>query len=292
MIAEATEQRRAGPALWLAALLLALSLPSHALAWSDLGHRIVCEIAFREVRPETRQRVKELIRQDKEFKRFSDSCTWPDHPRSRPTEHYVNLARDATGIGEDPCPLAAKCVVTAIATDVEVLSFSDTSDVERLAALKYLGHWVADVHQPLHVSFADDRGGNSINTVDACVGSLHLAWDGCLVESTLGHDVTLIATELRNEITSAQRAEWTASSPTDWANESFALATNPMLGYCIPASRGSQYDTDNLSLDPGEPLKTVSIDQAYVERAAPVIRDRLKRAAVRLAHLLDEALGN
>jgi hypothetical protein len=77
------------------------------LAWNDLGHRIVCEIAFREVRQETRQRIKELVRRDPEFRRFSDACTWPDHPRTRPTEHYVNLPRDATGIETDPCPLAA-----------------------------------------------------------------------------------------------------------------------------------------------------------------------------------------
>jgi S1/P1 Nuclease len=73
----------------------------------------------------------------------------------------VNLLRDPDGIGDDPCPLADECVATAIASDLSVLR-SDADDNAKLAALESLGHWVGDVHQPLHVSFEDDRGGNSI----------------------------------------------------------------------------------------------------------------------------------
>lgn len=290
--AEGTERGRGRWAPWIAVLLVLLATPSRALAWSDLGHRIICEIAFREVHQETRQRISELIRHDAEFRRFSDACTWPDHPRSRPTEHYVNLPRDATGIGTDPCPLADTCVITAIAADQKVLASPAAAEGERLAALKYLGHWVADVHQPLHVSFGDDRGGTAINTIGACIGSLHGTWDGCLVESALAGDVASIATELRNDITPAQRAEWAASSPIDWANESFALVTSPFFGYCVRTPPACWYDSSNPALDPGEPLKTVLVDQVYVEAAAAIIRERLKRAAVRLARLLDQALGN
>jgi hypothetical protein len=144
---------------WLTALsACSLLLPGPALAWGDLGHRIICEIAFQELNDTARERVKAMIRHDPEFNAFAESCTWPDHPRRRAPEHYVNLPRDAAGLEADPCPLATDCVVSAIAKDLSVLSTSSATEQERLESLKYLGHWVGDIHQPLHVSFDDDRG--------------------------------------------------------------------------------------------------------------------------------------
>jgi S1/P1 Nuclease len=66
--------------LGLLACVLVLLLPGPALAWGDLGHRIICEIAFQELEPTARDRVKELIRRDPEFDTFADACSWPDHP--------------------------------------------------------------------------------------------------------------------------------------------------------------------------------------------------------------------
>ena len=60
-----------------------------------------------------------------------------------------------------PCPPATDCVVSAIDKDLAVLSSSSASE-QQLASLKSLGHWVGDIHPSLHVSFEDDRGGNSI----------------------------------------------------------------------------------------------------------------------------------
>lgn len=76
-----------------------------------------------------------------------------------------------------------------------------------------------------------------------------------------------------------------------WANESFTLATAPATGYCLAASGTYGYQPGNVALDPGEPKKTVAIDAAYVAMATPIVRDRVKRAGVRLAHLLDRALA-
>jgi S1/P1 Nuclease len=56
-------------------------MPAPALAWGDIGHRIICEIAFQELQPTARERVKAIIRRDPEFDTFAESCTWPDQPR-------------------------------------------------------------------------------------------------------------------------------------------------------------------------------------------------------------------
>src|SRR3954468_10699019 len=155
------------------AIVALLTLSGNAWGWGDHGHKVVCEIAFRLAMPDTRARIRRLIRNDQAFDVFSDACTWPDHPRRRASEHFVNLPRNAEGLTSDACPLAPKCTLTAIENDVAVLSSTAARPVDKLAALKFLGHWVGDLHQPLHVSFEDDRGGNEITVHGECHGKLH-----------------------------------------------------------------------------------------------------------------------
>jgi hypothetical protein len=167
-------------------LLFSLLAAQDVADWGDTGHQIICEIAFQELAPQARARVIELLRPDPDFMRLSKACTWPDHPRTRAREPFVNLPRAAASIGDDPCSLDDKCVVTAIDEDFAVLLQANASEMDKLAALKYLGHWVGDVHQPLHVSFKDDRGGNAIDEQGPCADNLHAVWDTCLIERTLG----------------------------------------------------------------------------------------------------------
>jgi hypothetical protein len=74
-----------------------------------------------------------------------------------------------------------------------------------LIALKSLGHWVGDIHQPLHVSFLDDRGGNTIRTSGQCPGNLHAVWDNCLVQYAIGPDASEAATDLLAVISGLER---------------------------------------------------------------------------------------
>ena len=156
---------------FLVVIFALLSFCGNAWAWGDEGHQIVCEIAFRLAQPDTRAAVRKLIRSDTEFDTFADSCVFPDHPRKRPTEHFINLPRDSHGLTSDECPQAAKCVLSAILNDSKVLASKSEKPADRLIALKFLGHWVGDIHQPLHVSFEDDRGGNQITVHGDCRGS-------------------------------------------------------------------------------------------------------------------------
>src|SRR5262245_39755523 len=97
-------------------------------------------------------------------------------------------------IGADPCPTADKCVVTAILKDMRDLAFA-TDDKEQLLLLKSLGHWVGDIHQPLHVSFEDDRGGNKVEVDGPCGRNLHGVWDGCIQSEKIGDNPKTIAVE-------------------------------------------------------------------------------------------------
>ena len=75
---------------------------SSAVAWGGLAHEAVCETAFLELDDTARQRVTALIQQDPDFSLFRASCNWADRPvRQRPPEHFANVPRDMTEIGDD-----------------------------------------------------------------------------------------------------------------------------------------------------------------------------------------------
>src|ERR1041385_1579339 len=261
------------------AVLVLCALCGNASAWGDLGHKIVCEIAFRAAPPTTRAEIRRLIELDDRFDNFADSCTGPDHPHTRPSEHFINLERTATKLTSEDCPTAPQCLLTAIKLDLKRLSQAD-SDEKKLVALKFRGHWLGDIHQPLHVSFEDDRGGNGIFVSGECVGKLHSTWDTCLVTKAVGSDVKEAARTLLKAASAADREDWIASEPIDWANESYAIARAPATKYCT-LQGGSCVG----------PTGTVEIDQDYVTMSDKIIKERLVKAGVRLAHLIDTALG-
>jgi len=272
-------------------VLLGLVLVREVAAWGDAGHQIICEIAFQELQPQAREAVQRLLQQDPDFTLFSKACTWPDHPRKRASEHFVNLPRTAERLGDPPCPMDAPCVVTAIEADVAALSRAGATTPDKLTALKFLGHWVGDVHQPLHVSFHDDKGGNDILEEGPCAENLHAVWDTCIIQRKLGTNIRRIATALRATVTSEQRTQWTSTGAKDWANESFAITTAEDVEYCVKTTTDCRYEEDNATYAPDEVKKVVTVDEAYMARHLPTIQQRLTQAGVRLGALLNRALG-
>lgn len=267
----------------LAALLVfsaVLPLGSEAFAWGKKGHHVICEIAFRLANPHAQAEIQRLIALDASYKSFAEACFYPDSPRQRPAEHFINFPRDSVGTTTYECPLADECLLTAIPYDFGRLALRG-NDVERLAALKFLGHWIGDIHQPLHVSFLDDRGGNEIGTTGKCRGNLHAVWDNCLVERAVGDDLTLAISQLVVAITPPMKAAWTTSGPLDWANETFAVTKSARIGYCVMREATCERSSD-----------AVNIGSDYFDANVPVVRDQIQKAGARLAHLLDLALAN
>jgi hypothetical protein len=261
-------------------------------AWGDTGHQIVCEIAFQEMSRAARDEVVRLIRKDPEYRFFNEACTWPDHPRKRASEHYLNVPRNFTDVHTANCPQASECLYTAIEHEKSVLGDSGSSDSAKLEALKFLGHWIGDIHQPLHVSYQDDRGGNEIRVSGSCFSNLHSTWDTCLVEEGIGRDVRKAAEDLRlSDLDDAKRKEWIDSAPVDWANESYQLAVSPEVDYCTWKQGACWYSPANKELTDGETLRSETIDMDYIKSHTPTVRQRVLQAGVRLAHLLDGLLA-
>jgi len=266
----------------LLVLLLIGAFCGNAFAWGDTAHQVICEVAFRLAKPATQAEIQRLINSDPtaKFPDFSESCVFPDHPRIRAPEHFLNLPRDSAGLTSDNCPLAPKCVPTAILSDQRILASKNETDANRLLALESLGHWVGDIHQPLHVSFLDDRGGNTIS-VNGCARNLHAVWDSCLVDYAVGRDVVKAANSMMAAITPDMMTKWTNTSPRDWANETFAIAKAPTTRYCV---------MHGPSCDPM--AASFVITGEYLESNKSLVEEQLQKAAVRLARLLDMSLSN
>lgn len=254
---------------YLLAALAFISLGGEARAWGDLGHKVICEIAFRLVLPDTRAAIDRLMQLDSEFKAFSGSCIYPDHPRIRAAEHFLNLSRDSKGLTSDGCPQADACVLTAILHDVRVLASRAETDASRLIALKSVGHWVA-IHQPLHVSFLDDRGGNTIRTSGQCPGNLHAVWDTCLVQYAVGPDASEAATDLLAVITPEMKVEWSASMPRDWPTNPLRSLRPPARGIASTAERPATRRRETWRLERNTSMPTNLSSRSSFRRLASV----------------------
>ena len=256
-------------------------LPASAYSWGIEGHSIVAELAWLRLNDRERAVAGVLLRAA-DLEPFSKIGSWADeyragHRKTGPW-HYVDIPYDA--LTYDPvrdCP-DDKCVVGKIQTYRAILSDRSRSDAERGTALAFLVHFIGDVHQPLHASDRNDKGGSAIQ-VRFLGGSdhggrkanLHSVWDSLLVDATFPKPFDGTAVTLNAEVTAKQEAEWCGSEPAIWANESHRFA------------RDFVYSGINK-------VDVNTIDARYVEGAKSLISTQFKRAGVRSACLIAQSL--
>jgi hypothetical protein len=276
--------------------LFILVIPGLAHSWGPTGHSTVCEIAYTELTREARRQVDHLIDADPQYDNFAESCNWADGPpRQREPDHYMNFPRSAQAVTVAECALADTCLFTAIDEDVSVLASSLSSERRKLEALKLLGHWVGDIHQPMHTTFADDRGANSIEVLVEEGGqpdetNLHAVWDGWIIRERLGSDYRRIARDLLRGLTDEQRDAWRFDSPVEWADESFQIAISPDARYCVRRHGACWYDEDNMILDRGEATRRLALGDGYAIAHQKTVEMRLLQAGIRLGALLNRLL--
>ena len=276
---------------------------AHASAWSDLGHEVVCQIAFLELSPANQKKVQDLLaaEPDARFNTFPTACTFADDKKhtkgtiqnQRRDDHFINVARNLTKITSEDCGAATQCLFKAIHQDMDDLK--PTSGKDRLQALKFLGHWMGDIHQPLHVSYADDSGGNAISTQKGFdCPDMHNVWDACIPEDALQHlgatDDLDMAAKLQAAITAADRTKWRNSTPVDWAEESYALARTADVHYCTLNQAKTSCCYSKTECVHQHKHRTFKVTQAYEDSHEKIVRQRLQQAGVRLAKVLEDSL--
>jgi hypothetical protein len=251
-------------------------------AWGAQGHRLVALIAADRLTPVAKQNVVWLL----DGQTLADVASWADSITGDQVQssywHYLNIPPDASGYDRDrDCPVQPgvekgsrgdrwrDCVVDRIAYWEERLANPKLDRADRATALKFVVHFIGDLHQPFH-ALGVGRGGNDVKVrvfgqsdcgndparPSPC--NLHSVWDGRLISRRNLDDPTYVV-RLKKLIDEKGFASQPAGTPAQWAEQSFKLAKEGLVA-----------DGTN-------------IDDAYFERHIKVIEDRLALAGIRLA---------
>lgn len=248
-------------------LLFAVMAGMHtaASAWGAQGHRLIAEVAERQLSVAARVEIDRLLALEPGATLESVS-TWADEVRSPSTAHWhwVNFPRDSNCKYEpDRTCLQGSCVVGAITRQTAVLA-SRAPDDERLKALKYVVHFVADVHQPLHAGFANDRGGNTYQLQAYGRGTnLHALWDSGLIKQWPGG-----VASLRAAVEASTHRTDASLGAHAWAEES-----------CRVVSAEGFYPAGH------------KLGDDFAQDARAVLVQQLATAGARLAALLNQSLA-
>lgn len=276
----------------IAALLLLAS--GTANAWWDFGHKTVAAIAWDNVKPVTRARIRALLKYEKAvdtpqcpLKTIEDASYWPDCVKPiRPRFDYAynwhfqnaDICRpfDLTTACKD-----GNCVSAQVSAQLARLRNRRLTGPERLMALAFLTHFVGDLHMPLHAGDRGDRGGNDLKARYGMVGgriNIHSMWDGYLAERAI---TTPPAGPrgLERGLSRAAKRRMEAGTVTDWSRESWEVARDKVYA---PALGGN-------ACAPVPERAAVSNEQ--IVASIPDLRLQILRGGLRLSRLLDEALG-
>jgi len=255
---------------FLAGLLLAAPIP--AQAWGPEGHEIVALMALRELTPAARGQVAQLLGSPAALVQDSN---WADEIRDQRRDtgrwHFVDIPLNAPGYDSRRDCADQDCVVAQIEKDRRILSNARLGSGARAEALRFLIHFVADVHQPLHAEDNDDKGGNTVRVyLGRRRASLHRIWDGDVVEA-LGRDPGAVADRLERSLSPAERKAWASGAPAQWADEAHAVARDQVY-------------------PPLMNRRELRLPRDYADRQAGLARLQLAKAGVRLAWVLNSAL--
>ncbi len=266
----------------IALLCFLFGFGSSAFAWAPLGHETVAQIALLKLTPSSAAEVKRILGTD-DFVRsanWADSVKQTSQWKQTATYHYTSVD-DGRSYFETIASLPTDKqnqgdIVMAMSKSLLTLRDVKSSSVNKRYALKFLMHFVSDIHQPLHVGRSGDRGGNSVsvNWYGKSV-NLHWLWDGEIIE-------TALASELK-KVPPGQQSSWLANyllaknskmdryegklDIEEWINGSFVI--RPLV-----------YDGYNASND------------SYMKATLPYVESQMLKAGLNLAATLNTVFAD
>lgn len=245
---------------------LLLAAPTAAFAWGANGHRIVGRIAENHLTDEAARAIECLIGPES----LAQVSTWADEIRSDPDWkkadpwHFISIDDSETLETTERDPDGD--VLEAMQRLEAVLRDPQAAPRAKREALKFLVHFIGDVHQPLHVGRRADRGGNRVEVMwfDE-KANLHSVWDTQLIENE-----KLSFSEFAQFIdhpTLEEIKAWQGAAYADWVRESKDLRVRV---YRVGEGK---------------------LGFLYAYESMPVIKRRLLQAGVRLAGLLNSVFA-
>jgi hypothetical protein len=255
-------------------LLIPASLASAPVVtgarWWDLGHRIVARLAESRLTPHTREAVRDIL----DGQSLADASVWADNIRQYRHDadklHYVNIPlADTRYVPGRHCP-GGQCIIAAIEQERHLLADPAASPEGRAEALRFLIHFMGDLHEPLHTADNGDRGGNQRAVIFlGHATDLHKVWDGEMIDSSVVNQDQYLES-LRRRMDSLDVRGFEAGTVVDWVMEGHRIAVEH--AYRLP--------------------RDGRIGWAYVRANRPIVDRALIAGGVRLANVLNEALAN
>ena len=324
-------------------LCLAGLLPERAGAWGRIGHRVISRIAVNHLTPKTKDEIGKLLLADPDDREMCSQqtsldekmaciATWADVVRRdlqyacTASFHYVNIPIYAPPAQRryDPrrdCP-NGDCVVGAVDHYRAILSDTRKRAADRALALKFIVHFIGDLHQPLHTAkdhdldarnkenhskFRDngDRGANlklvtwlgeTANQYGCW--NLHAVWDDGIIEQ-MQADEAALTKALDGALDPQKTAALQRGTVVDWINEAFGLAISN--AYHLPSRLENDKVCEVLSGDKRECDRygretcgtsevhyRYHLGKDYFDQNIAVVKAQLTSASVRMARFLND----
>ncbi|RAJ78989.1 S1/P1 nuclease [Chitinophaga dinghuensis] len=240
-------------------------------SWGNVGHQTVGKIAEAHLSKKAKAAVQDLLGD----KSLADVASWADDVRNQDEFketapwHFLNLplGLDRQTFDTQVQSLAEQNVFSALTQLEKELTDPATPREKKIAALKFIVHFVGDLHQPMHISRKEDKGGNTIQLNYEGKGTnLHSLWDSKLI-ATQGLNYEQFASKLER-VRPAKIKKWQRDPMMQWLWESYQISSQ--LYAEVDAMKGR------------------SIGKEYYEQHIPVINERIQQAGIRLAGVLND----
>lgn len=307
------------------AVVLSFAAAPDARAWGCEGHQTIALIAKMNLDPRALAMVLQILQDnpiDPKMSRFcqpvskdlmADAANWADDYRNIHKEttgwHFIDIPRGAgrQKIGQY-CPASTSCITAALAAQIAILKSTDSDSAQKADALRFVIHFVGDIHQPLHTTNNNDKGGHCIPVsypdeptkdtkpeVGDYYPELHTAWDsGMIYRIAQGKTVDQFAAELNQQFQSKIKT-WQREGLIfdEWAWESHQLAEKVAYGdlpVAVPIEKPvavSECTDDNHISDRMAKLNEV-LGPDYLNAVTPVIEEQLAKAGIRLSMILNQ----
>ena len=244
-------------------LLLAIALytPAHSFAWGAVGHKLTAKIAFHQLT----QANKDSLAFYLGATTIEEASVWMDEIKSDPSNdslkpfHYINIEK-----GDAYNPDSTHNIIGELNRILQELKQRQNYTKEHIEVdLKILIHLIGDLHQPMHVGYASDRGGNNVMVFFAAsTTNLHRVWDTNIIESYVLNEPT--AWSNTGKYTKEELAEIRKIDFLKWMNESRDRLV-------------TAYDFEGQD-----------INRKYIKRNLPIVEERLLLGGIRLGKVLRE----
>jgi len=308
-------------------LLLLCTASVQVRAWGCEGHEIVAFIAMRHLAPEVATQINAILAaspvsptlrrycRNSGLPLIAEVATWADDVRSEQPDtgpfHYVNIPLTTTRDQYDAAQLCQQtCVIDVVSKFAQQLK-TNGDPKARADALRFLIHFVGDIHQPLHDEDNGDQGGNCVPVEyedepprqtnpqsEGFYPNLHTVWDTSMIQAMLAqHDMTVEEfADFLDRRYQPRLQRWNSGQPIDWAWEGHDAAVTAYRALPVSLPRdmnivkvGSCADNNHISHRLLE--LHVVLGEHYENVARPIIEEQLTKAGIRLAAMLNSTLG-